>query len=185
MRTTARPAPPSPESAKTAPRLLLVCVNTHARQASASRWLHLRHDVRDKNTQLLALLLSVAASVTHDNTAIAQINQTSQVVHDLRLRTGASITATVRASSGFPNIDKELVAQAEVRQASPVRLAQFVEHVETRPQALRAQPRGHPPVSQPGDPLQCRVGGATDQDGRMRTLYRPRTGNDGIKLIVL
>src|SRR5262249_49174287 len=119
------------------------------------------------------------------NTAIAQIHQTSQVVHDLRLRTGASITAAVCASSGSSNIDKELVAQAEVRQASPVCLAQLVERVETRPQALRAQPRGHPPISQPGDPLQRRVGGATDQDGRMRTLYRPRTGDDGIKLIVL
>ena len=37
--------------------------------------LHLWQDVRDKVTELLALLLCIATPVTHDNAAIAQIHQ--------------------------------------------------------------------------------------------------------------
>ena len=54
-----------------------------------------------------------------------------------------------------------------------------------RTQALRAQARGQPPISYPGGPLQRCIGSATNQNGWMRTLHRPRAGDDRIKLIVL
>src|SRR5262249_18754205 len=114
-----------------------------------------------------------------------QLNQAAEVVHNLRLGPGASIATAVRARSGLSNVDKKFVAQAEVRQASPVRLAQFFERIETRTQTLRAHSRGHPPIAQPGDALQGGIGGAPNQDGQMWTLHRPRIGDDGSKLIVL
>ena len=114
----------------------------------------MRDDILDKETELLALLFRIAAPVTHDNATIAQINQAAEVVHNVRLGTCASIAAAVCAYPGFANVKKELMAQAEVRKAAPLRLAQLLERAETRPQALGAQPRGYPPISQPGSPLQ-------------------------------
>ena len=44
---------------------------------------------------------------------------------DLRLRPRARISAAVRTSPGFPDVEKELVAEAEVSEASSVRLTQL------------------------------------------------------------
>src|SRR5262249_40719017 len=146
---------------------------------------HLRDDILDKDTELCALLLRIASPVTHDDAAIAQINQAAEIVHNVRLGTCASITAAACANPGFPDVNKELMAQAEGRQASSLRLAQLLERAETRTKVFRAQPGGQPPISDPGCSLQCCIGGATNQDGWMRTLHRPRAGDDRIKLIVL
>ena len=138
----------------------------------------------DKDLELCALLLRIASPVTHDNAAIAQINQAAEVVHNVRLGTGASISAAVCTYPGFPDVNKELMAQAEVRKASPLRLAQLLGVlIRARRRSGRSPVDNHP--SQPGGPLQRCIGGATNQDGWMRTLHRPRTENDGIKLIVL
>ena len=64
----------------------------------------------DKETKLCALLLRVASPVTHDNAPIAQINQASEVVHNLRLGTCAGISAAVRACPGFSDQDQPTIA---------------------------------------------------------------------------
>src|SRR5262245_59767152 len=119
----------------------------------------------DKDPELFALLLRIAPPVTYDNAAIAQINQATQIVHNVRLGPCASIAAAVCPSPGFPNVNKKLMAQAEVCKASPLHLTKLLERVQTRPQALRAQPGGQPPISKPGGPLQRCIGGASNQDG--------------------
>ena len=73
----------------------------------------------NKDPELFALFFRIAAPVTYDNAAIAQINQAAEVVYNVRLRTCASIAATVCTSPGFPNVNKELMAQAEVRKRRP------------------------------------------------------------------
>jgi hypothetical protein len=87
---------------------------------------HLRYDVRDKDAELIALLFCIASTVAHDHMTISQINQASEVVHDIRLGTCANISIAVRAFPGFPNVDKKLMAKAEVGKASPLRLAQLL-----------------------------------------------------------
>ena len=87
----------------------------------------------NKDPELFALFFRIAAPVTYDNAAIAQINQAAEVVYNVRLRTCASIAATVCTSPGFPNVNKELMAQAEVRKASPLRLAELLERAQTCP----------------------------------------------------
>jgi hypothetical protein len=89
--------------------------------------LHLRHDCLDEHPELLTLRLRIAASVPHDHTAIAQLHQASEIIDNLLLGPGARISAAVRACSRLANVEKELMAQAEVGKASPVRLAQLLE----------------------------------------------------------
>ena len=56
---------------------------------------YLWDDIIDKDTELCALLLRIASPVTHDNAAIAQINQAAEVVYNVHLGTCASIAAAV------------------------------------------------------------------------------------------
>src|SRR5262245_61345601 len=58
---------------------------------------HLWDNVLDKDAELLTLLFRIAAPVTHDNAAVAQVNQASEIVYKLRLGPGTSIAAAVRA----------------------------------------------------------------------------------------
>jgi hypothetical protein len=88
--------------------------------------------------ELCALLRRIAPPVTHDHTAIPQIHQASEVVDDLRLGPCARISAAVRACPGFPDVDKELMAKAEVGKSPPLRLAQLLERAYTLTKALRA-----------------------------------------------
>src|SRR5215813_7635479 len=88
---------------------------------------HLWDDILDKDPELFALLFRIAPPVTYDNAAIAQINQVAEVIYNVRLGACASIAAAVCSYPGFPNINKELMAQAEIRKASPLRLAQLLE----------------------------------------------------------
>jgi hypothetical protein len=90
---------------------------------------HLGDDVGDKVVELFALLFRIASTVAHNHMAIAQINQASEVVHDIRLGTRARIPVTVRAFPGFSYVDKELMAKAEVGKTSPLCLAQLLERV--------------------------------------------------------
>jgi hypothetical protein len=96
--------------------------------------------VVDEAGELLTLLFRVATTVAHDDVAISQIDQASEVIHDIRLGTGAKVSGPIRAWPGFSNVDKELVAQAEVGEASSLCLAQLLEQVETFAKALRAEP---------------------------------------------
>src|SRR5262245_4600925 len=101
----------------------------------------------EKDTELCALLLRIVPPVPHDNAAIAQINQVAEVIHNISLGACASIAAAVSASPGFPNVNKELMVQAKVRQTSPLRLAKPLQCAQTCPPAVTAQPRGQPPIS--------------------------------------
>ena len=83
----------------------------------------------DKDVELLALLIRIASAVAHDHMAISQINQASEVVHDIHLRTCARIPVTIRASPGFSDVDEELMAKTEIGKTSPLRLAQFLKRV--------------------------------------------------------
>ena len=84
-------------------------------------------DVIEKDVELSALRLRTAASVAHNYTIVTQLHQALKVIDNLLLGPGARISAAVRACPGLPNAEKELMAQAEVGQASPVRLAQLLE----------------------------------------------------------
>jgi hypothetical protein len=79
--------------------------------------------------ELLALFFCIASTVAYDHLAVSQINQASEVVHDIRLRTCTRISVAVGAFPGFSDVDKELMAEAEVGKASPFCLAQLPERV--------------------------------------------------------
>ena len=85
--------------------------------------LHHWYDGRDKGPELLALRFSIASPVTHDKAIISKVRQASEVIHNVCLRTRASITAAVRGFPGLPNVDEELVTEAEVCQSLPLCLA--------------------------------------------------------------
>ena len=77
--------------------------------------------------ELFTLLPRVAPPVTRDNAVISQIDEASEVVHDIRLRTCTRISAAARAFSGVPNANKKLMDKVEVGKSSPLRLAQPLE----------------------------------------------------------
>ena len=95
----------------------------------------------EKKGKLFPLFVHIASTVAHDHVAIAQINQATEVVHDIHLEACPRLPVTVCPCPGFSDIDEELMAQAEVGKTTSLCLAKLLEHVETLAQALRAKAR--------------------------------------------
>ena len=115
------------------------------------------NDVLEKAAELATLRRRSAAPVAHDHPLIAQLRQASEVIENVCLGPGAGFSASVRTSSRLADGEEELMAQAEVGHASPVRLAQLLEPAQPFTQALGAQPGGDPTVPQVDNPPERRI----------------------------
>ena len=105
-------------------RRILTCSSTQQLAHS-----HLWHNVREKETELLALRLRITSPVAHDNTVIAKVNEASEVLYQVRRGPRACITAAVCTLPGLSDVEKELMTKTEVGKAPPVCLAQLLEYV--------------------------------------------------------